>query len=82
MRKAGCCFRCGWIAEVVENDVTGFIVKANDIEATTEAIERLILDKELREKFGRAGRIRVKDKFDWQKNFNDMINIYNQTVSK
>jgi glycosyltransferase involved in cell wall biosynthesis len=72
----------GGLPEVVENDVTGFIVKANDIEATTEAIERLILDKELREKFGRAGRIRVKDKFDWRKNFNDMINIYIQTVSK
>ena len=71
----------GGLPEVVENDVTGFIVKANDIEATTVAIERLILDKELREKFGNAGRVRVKDKFDWQKNVNDMINIYNQTVS-
>jgi glycosyltransferase involved in cell wall biosynthesis len=71
----------GGLPEVVENDVTGFIVTANDIEATTVAIERLILDKELREKFGNAGRVRVKDKFDWQKNINDMINIYNQTVS-
>ena len=71
----------GGLPEVVENDVTGFIVKANNIEATTEAIERLILDKELREKFGNAGRVRVRDKFDWQKNVNDMINIYNQIVS-
>ena len=71
----------GGLPEVVENDVTGFIVKANNIKATTEAIERLILDKELREKFGNAGRVRVKDKFDWQKNMQDMINIYNQAVS-
>jgi len=71
----------GGLPEVVENDVTGFIVKANDIEATTVAIEKLILDKELREKFGNAGRVRVRDKFDWQKNVNDMINIYNHTVS-
>ncbi|MCZ6702661.1 MAG: glycosyltransferase [Ignavibacteria bacterium] len=71
----------GGLPEVVENDVTGFIVKANDIEATTEAIERLILDEELREKFGNAGRVRVKDKFNWQKNVNYIINIYNQTVS-
>ena len=71
----------GGLPEVVENDVTGVIVKANDIEATTVAIERLILDKELREKFGNAGCVRVRDKFDWQKNVNDMINIYNHTVS-
>jgi glycosyltransferase involved in cell wall biosynthesis len=71
----------GGLPEVVENDVTGLIVKANDIEATTNAIEKLIRDKELREKFGNAGRVRVKDKFDWQKNVNDMINIYNQIVS-
>lgn len=71
----------GGLPEVVENDVTGFIVKANDIEATTDAIEKLILDKELREKFGKAGRVRVKDKFNWQKNVNHMINIYNQIVS-
>ena len=71
----------GGLPEVVANNVTGFIVKPNDIEATTEAIERLIIDEELREKFGNAGRVRVKDKFDWQKNVSDMINIYNQTVS-
>lgn len=71
----------GGLPEVVENEVTGFIVNANDIEATTDAIEKLILNKELREKFGKAGRVRVKDKFNWQKNVNDMINIYNQIVS-
>jgi L-malate glycosyltransferase len=70
----------GGLPEVVENDVTGFIVNANDIEATSNAIEKLILDRELREKLGKAGRVRVKDKFDWQKNVNDMINVYNQTV--
>ena len=71
----------GGLPEVVENDVTGLIVKANDIEATTNAIEKLIQDKELREKFGKAGRARVKDKFDWRKNVDDMINIYNQVMS-
>ncbi|MCZ6701453.1 MAG: glycosyltransferase, partial [Ignavibacteria bacterium] len=60
----------GGLPEVVENDVTGLIIKANDIVAATEAIERLILDKELREKFGNAGRARVKYKFDWKKNVN------------
>ncbi|GMR25018.1 MAG: glycosyltransferase [Ignavibacteria bacterium] len=71
----------GGLPEVVENDVTGFIVKANDIEATTNAIEKLIHNKELREKLGSTGRVKVKDKFNWQKNVNDMINIYNQIVS-
>jgi len=71
----------GGLPEVVENDVTGFIVKANDIEATTNAIEKLIHNEELRKKFGNAGHVRVKDKFDWQKNVTDMINIYNRIVS-
>jgi L-malate glycosyltransferase len=71
----------GGLPEVVENDVTGFIVKANDTEATTNAIEKLIQNGELREKYGVAGRIRVRNKFDWHKNVNDMINIYNQTAN-
>jgi len=72
----------GGLPEVVENDVTGFIIKANDIEETTDAIGKLIQDRELREKLGVAGRVRVKDKFDWQKNVNDMINFYDQTIKK
>jgi glycosyltransferase involved in cell wall biosynthesis len=72
----------GGLPEVVENDVTGLIVKVNSVEDATLAIEKLILNRELRIKLGNAGRKRVKEKFDWDKNVLDMIDIYRKTINR
>ncbi len=66
----------GGLPEVVENDVTGLIVNQNDTESLSSAIERLILNKDLREKFGKAGRERVNKGFNWNESVNTMIKIY------
>jgi glycosyltransferase involved in cell wall biosynthesis len=70
----------GGLPEVVEDGETGFIVKSINVDSIAAAIEILILDKDLREKLGKTGRNRVVDKFDWNKNVDHMINIYNQTI--
>ena len=72
----------GGLPEVVEDGITGLIVKPNDLESTTAAIEKLILSKELREKLGRAGRERVIKFFNWDENVNSMLNIYHEIVNK
>lgn len=66
----------GGLPEVVEDGVTGIIVPPRDAEATAAAIERLVLDKNLRRKMGKAGRRRVEKLFNWAENVEQMLGIY------
>ena len=66
----------GGLPEVVENGVTGLIVPVKNIPLTADAIERLIIDQNLRDKIGDAGRKRVKNLYNWKNNVAQMINIY------
>jgi len=66
----------GGFAEIVDNGVNGYIVPAKDPIRAAEAIEKLILNRELREKMGIEGREKVKNKYEWQKNCDSMISFY------
>lgn len=72
----------GGLPEVVEDGVTGFIVPPSDPESTAAAIEKLILDKELRARMGKAGRERVKRLYEWNSNVEQMIDIYNNVLQE
>lgn len=69
----------GGLPEVVENGTTGFVVSPRNPEKAAEAIEKLILDKELCLKMGQAGRERVKKLYRWEDSVRQMISIY-QTI--
>jgi glycosyltransferase involved in cell wall biosynthesis len=71
----------GGLPEVVEEGVTGLIVPPRNIEETALAIETLVMDKELRERMGKAGRNRVQKMFDWNNNVEQMISIYREIRS-
>jgi starch synthase len=54
----------GGTPEAVLDGRTGVLVDdADDVGATTAAIERLLLDRDLRARLGRAGRERVREHF-------------------
>jgi glycosyltransferase involved in cell wall biosynthesis len=72
----------GGLPEVVEDGVTGIIVPPRNAEATANAIERLVLNKELRLQMGKAGRERVKRLYNWDDNVKQMINIYKEILEK
>lgn len=66
----------GGLPEVVANGITGIVVPPRNAEKTAEAIEKLIFDKSLRDRMGKAGRERVSILYDWNKNVEQMIDIY------
>jgi len=66
----------GGLPEVVEEGKNGFVVPPRNTEETAKAIERLLLNKDLREKMGQAGRERVKAIYDWNLCVDKMIGIY------
>ena len=52
------------VSELVENDVSGYLVPAGDTASLTQSIEKLLNDAELRTKFGIAGRSKVEKEFN------------------
>ena len=56
--------RCGGIVETVRDQKTGFIVDPDDAPALAQDMLRLLEDDVLREKMGRAGRLRALE-FSW-----------------
>jgi glycosyltransferase involved in cell wall biosynthesis len=71
----------GGLPEVTEDMVTGFVVPPKNSEKTADAIEKLILDKDLRKAIGNNGRDRVKKLYNWNDNVNQMINIYKEILN-
>lgn len=52
------------ISELVEDGVTGLLVREKDPAALAGAVERLAADPELRDRLARAGRKRVEEEYD------------------
>jgi glycosyltransferase involved in cell wall biosynthesis len=70
----------GGLPEVVEDEVTGFVVPPQDAEATASALEKLVLNKSLRQEMGNAGRQRVQRLYDWKNNVQQMLSIYHEVL--
>lgn len=66
--------------EVVEDNVTGFIVKKRDYLMLANKMYTLACDRELRIKMGKDGRKRVIEKYDWHDNVTVMENAMADTV--
>lgn len=68
----------GGLPEVVEDGKTGFVVEKKNAAAAAEKLEKLVLDADLRERMGSAGRERVLRLYDWNENVTQMMEIYNK----
>lgn len=66
--------------ETVENGINGFLVPAKDSVALANAIERLILDKDLREKMGKASREIVERQFSNDVVIPQVLNLYEELL--
>ncbi len=59
--------RVGGLPELVEDGVSGLLVRPNDAQALAAALGRLLDDPGLRTAMGAAGRRRAEDRFDWER---------------
>ncbi|MCR4942155.1 MAG: glycosyltransferase [Campylobacter sp.] len=66
----------GGLPEVVQDGVTGIVVPPKNPQQTAQAIEKIIMDKNLMSQMGKDGRIRVKNLYNWDENLAQMIDIY------
>lgn len=68
--------KVGGLSEVVEEEKTGYLVPPEDSEETANAIERLILNENKREEFGKNARKRITELYSWDKSVDIMNSVY------
>lgn len=64
--------------ECVEEGINGYKVKPRDVEELALAIEKLIVNKDLRIKFGNAGRQKAEREFDVKEVIKTHLELYEQ----
>jgi glycosyltransferase involved in cell wall biosynthesis len=68
--------RLAGIPEMVRDGESGLLVAPGDVVALADALESLLRDPQLRERFGAAGRRVVEDKFDVDKNAAQLLQLF------
>jgi glycosyltransferase involved in cell wall biosynthesis len=70
----------GGLAELVADGETGLLVPPGDAKALRAAIDTLLADKELRRRFGEAGRERVRELCGWDRIVERTIAAYEDAL--
>ncbi|NTW32284.1 MAG: glycosyltransferase family 4 protein [Bacteroidetes bacterium] len=70
----------GGLPEVVNDGITGMLVPPANVELLFQTMKDLLLNKQKAINMGKQGRQWVKQNFDFEKNVNSMIEIYNQIL--
>jgi glycosyltransferase involved in cell wall biosynthesis len=66
----------GGIPEVIEDDVSGFLIPMGDVEELSDRILRLAENSELRRRMGSAGRLISQAKFNLEENVRQLVGLY------
>jgi glycosyltransferase involved in cell wall biosynthesis len=66
---------------IVQHQVNGLLVPVKDPEALAEALELLVKDQQLRDKYGKAGRQIVLKDFEENTVINKTLDVYHELIS-
>jgi len=66
----------GGLREIISDGVDGILVKPDNITSAAEAIEKLVLNPDLRDYLGQNGMRKVLKYYNWEDNLNYMISVY------
>jgi glycosyltransferase involved in cell wall biosynthesis len=72
----------GGTPEAVVHGETGLLVPPRDVPALTAALEQIVSDEELRRRLGRAGRERVRTRFDAAAMEGRVLEVYEEAVGR
>lgn len=73
---------CPGPMEVIDNGVTGVVLKDWNQEELAEELIKLVENPELRNRLGKAGREKVLREYDWSKNVETLISVYHRVTNK
>lgn len=72
----------GCIPELVQDEISGFLVPERDVDALAERLEYLINNPGIWPEMGRKGRKFVEERFDIEKLNNSLVEIYETLIAK
>lgn len=72
--------RAGGLPEAVADEVTGILIPPGDVSALAHALRRLLDDPALRQKMGKAGRLRIQKEFSVDAMVEGNLAIYRQVL--
>ena len=76
MEKAVVATRVGGIPDLIKDNENGFLVSPHNPEMLAKKIKELIESKELRERFGRAGREHVIRNYEWNDGIKQFAQLF------
>lgn len=81
LEAMACCLpvittRVGGTSEAVEDGKSGILIPKKDVNSIIHAIKSLLNNAKLAKEMGNNGRKIIESKFSWNKNAEEMINIY------
>jgi glycosyltransferase involved in cell wall biosynthesis len=71
----------GGLPEVTVDGETGFVVPRENPQAAADALEKLVLDVELRHRMGTAGQQHVAKHYSWDVCIKTMLDVYQNTLN-
>jgi glycosyltransferase involved in cell wall biosynthesis len=74
--------RGGGLTETIEDGVNGFLVERGDVAALATALRRLLEQPDLRRRMGAAGRKRVRSHFTWDRQVEQLSDLYEDLLSE
>ena len=74
--------RLAGIPELVADGQTGVLLSPGDTAALTDALQRLLCDRELRLRYGRAGRARIEQHFKIEDTVAPLLKLFESTSAK
>ncbi|MGC9503954.1 glycosyltransferase [Baaleninema sp.] len=72
----------GGLQYTVAHEETGLLVPAKDDAAFAEAIDRILLDSDWRDRLGNAARQRVLDQFSWESVAQQLGEVYSELLTE
>lgn len=70
----------GGLRDLVVHEETGLLVPPGDVAALRDALSRLLGDRDLRRRFGEAGRARIAERFTWQRFGDETLRAYEDAL--
>jgi len=70
------------IEDVIENNITGLLVKPKDVESLIEAIDSLLENPQKAQEIGERAKRLVLENYTWEKNAQSNIKIYEELLAK
>ena len=80
--KAVVSSKIGQIAEVIEHGVDGIVCTPGDVQAMTDSVRSLVLNKEKRLSIGTAASKKVRLSYSWQKKAEELESLCMEVLEK